>query len=1608
MVKQISGKFLLIALVFVIVLALSVTAVVDWNNFRVFSGTTAPYASNGLGCKGGQYGGANQQMIAGQNCPSANPVYDLGAVWVDLSSSHIAWKIDSPNMTQAGICGGPKNNASSGVNQWGITVEFNADSNTSTGCRMPNMTCMNSCMGNNTCMGICGYGDNGYPGADYRFYIYGDNSTVFEKYNRSLSTCGNTSLPQEQQTCFQTMTGGPYNISFIVSCGPFPTTIKIAINRTAIPDLAGLTFQTNSLGGGQGGPVDMLGGFSMSSGGLQDNMMMSGSQDMMFQGQHPCRTITSQSNCTPSTNVSSTLYSCRWDNFGGGSCNPNFMQMGGSGMTCSDFCGACTSSLNCTSLGGKGKCKVVTAPSNMPSGITTFGASQMCVEDPTKYVAGGGSCDTECKNCYSSSTCNNSAYPNPSGSGAGCTWVTDTQFGRSWCDLSTTSYDFDCSATNLAKCLNQTGCEEVSGNWSANFNNCYNASAELCYDGTDNDADGNIDCADSDCSNDPACGGDIDVLTGGFGTLNPFEAMKKSMFQNMDPSRPIMLSPDALDGIRGDIDALGFSIKDMGTSLGIGLDVVNMSQSLLCGGLNSQQYFFLVDSDANTTNGCTANISGTNYAGFEYKFEYIINNNGTDGPSEIRRAYRCFNGAFSLFGAKMAGAPVEANFGGMSMSCMASTAIVAVDKTDIGNPQSAIRFMAASADNNTLLSAANDTNLGNNNAGIYYTPGTVDFKPTNCMENPMACGTAFSMIGGGKFMPFEDCFPSSGDEDLDGLTNCADSDCSMAPWCSGTNYTANDNTAPTVQSNKVDTFNDFAVIHWVTNEPSNGTVAFYSSCTSSAATYTFYELGNPAMNADDYRPWHDLPVRNGRNASVGGAVNLSSGTIYYYKLTACDRAGNCAYSGCLNFTTAASAANVSYKFDFVPPSNPLLNDMAMKIWNGTSYTNITQGSTTNTSYMNNVTLKFDNQVANWSIDLEGIDMSQASNFNLSDAFNITNSSGNTYIGMQNLKWTEMAQGLGADSILLVIPDGGEVLMKCNENNLSDCSDVTDASGVDMIAGGTGYSNTTWRIPTSLGFSVYTVIEEDNSTTVYNLTFTNQSVKTKIVGSNVNATYNVSVLNGENTTRVYNLTLNIVNSSGLTPTGVSGRINGTTMMQVNITNGTTYTNVLIDVNGTVDGQYSITVLATLYNNASIVLNSTGSEDMGLLTAIIDITAPTVALNTQNNSWTSNNQSSLNFTFVDANSATANCSLFIDGVGYNTSMTANNGTATLITPNATLTEGAKTWYVNCTDLYNNVGTSTPRILNIDKTAPAVNLVSPNATWSTTATPSFTFNYTDAGTASCTLYVGATGYRTNSSVTNNTNTVLIANASLNQGSNSWYVNCTDQASNVGTPGYSMTTLVDSIYPTSLVNNVNGRSSGLSTNNNTLIINFTANDTNIINWTLAVYNSTWGLLQNWTESQGNLSAVETYTATANGTYYVNLTVRDNATNVNTTSFTIYVDQVSPSINSLATSSVTSTGATLTVNATDATAGVANCTYSGAGSGSLTLSSGLYTASLSSLTASTAYTVTVICTDNVTNTQTNTTSFTTLAGSSSSSSSSSGGGGATGAAGGVSNSAAG
>ncbi|MFA6329492.1 MAG: ice-binding family protein [Candidatus Micrarchaeia archaeon] len=282
--------------------------------------------------------------------------------------------------------------------------------------------------------------------------------------------------------------------------------------------------------------------------------------------------------------------------------------------------------------------------------------------------------------------------------------------------------------------------------------------------------------------------------------------------------------------------------------------------------------------------------------------------------------------------------------------------------------------------------------------------------------------------------------------------------------------------------------------------------------------------------------------------------------------------------------------------------------------------------------------------------------------------------------------------------------------------------------------------------------------------------------------------------------------------------------------------------------------------------------------------------------------------------------------------------------------------------------------------DSTAPAVTAVTPASdTWSASATPAFTFNYTDASsaTASCTLFVAGAPMGTNALVVNSTNTAITANASLSQGSNSWYVNCSDLSGNAGS-STARVVLVDAVNPAAVINNVNEVSSGNGTSNAALSVNFSASDANIKNWTLSVYDSAWTLLQGWTETTSNLSAVKTYAATANGTYYANLSVWDNSLNANTTSFTVIVDQSAPVINTISTSLVTGNAATLTVNASDSYSGVNNCTYSGAGTGNMVLAGGLYAASLTSLSAVTAYTANVTCIDKAGNSASRTTSFTT------------------------------
>ncbi|MFH1827911.1 MAG: PGF-pre-PGF domain-containing protein [Nanoarchaeota archaeon] len=330
---------------------------------------------------------------------------------------------------------------------------------------------------------------------------------------------------------------------------------------------------------------------------------------------------------------------------------------------------------------------------------------------------------------------------------------------------------------------------------------------------------------------------------------------------------------------------------------------------------------------------------------------------------------------------------------------------------------------------------------------------------------------------------------------------------------------------------------------------------------------------------------------------------------------------------------------------------------------------------------------------------------------------------------------------------------------------------------------------------------------------------------------------------------------------------------------------------------------------------------------------------------------------------------------------------------------LTDGVYNLTVNATNSSGTIVTNTSvNTLTIDNNAPVVTLV--NASFNTTdTTPRVTFNYTDAvvATASCTLYMNSTAYNT-STVSNATNTELIVNATLSDGTYSASVYCSDSINT----GNSSSIIITKDATTPAVSTFTSPTDGTFYTNSTstVLLNVSITDATIgisaVLFNVSNGTNSFTLTASNVGDYWNATLNFTLLSLADANHTITVLANDTLNNLNNSvTVNIVYDTVNPVINSVAASSVTSTGATLTVNVTDETAGIANCTYSSPSTGTLTLSSGLYSSSLSSLTASTGYTINVTCTDNAGNTANNATvTFTTSAAASTSSSSSSSGGG--------------
>jgi len=482
----------------------------------------------------------------------------------------------------------------------------------------------------------------------------------------------------------------------------------------------------------------------------------------------------------------------------------------------------------------------------------------------------------------------------------------------------------------------------------------------------------------------------------------------------------------------------------------------------------------------------------------------------------------------------------------------------------------------------------------------------------------------------------------------------------------------------------------------------------------------------------------------------------------------------------------------------------------------------------------------------------------------------------------------------------------------------------------------------------------------------------------------------------NLTSAYNLTINASDNSG---------------------NGNTTFGAWFNTSLLADGLYNITVNATNETSGKFgVANGTNNS----IWIRIDNTPPAVTINTplNNANYTKFDNSTIVLNATVTDSVPIFSVIFMISnrtVPFNltaTNLAGNFWSNVTLTVNSSILDvGNHTITIFANNTLGNMNSSETVNIMVDSTPPVVQLI--NSSFNTTSgRVNITFNVTDNVFAyvNCNLYFNGTSYGNNRSSWNSSatyinttiNTSIIANGIWNVN-----VSCIDGAGLTGNSS-SIIVVIDNSTPRVSAINAPVNNSYYNASTATIILNVTVTDFSPVH--IVLFN-----VSNLTAYPFNI------TATNEGGYFWNVTLNlsrlaESAHNItvlandtfgylnNSQRFVITYDTTKPNVSNATVASITSSGATLTVIASDSLAGIGNCTYIGAGTGNLTLSTGTtYSGTLSGLVSSTAYTAYVTCKDKSGNANTSSVTFTTLSASSTSSSSSSSGSGSQGSTGGVS-----
>ena len=781
------------------------------------------------------------------------------------------------------------------------------------------------------------------------------------------------------------------------------------------------------------------------------------------------------------------------------------------------------------------------------------------------------------------------------------------------------------------------------------------------------------------------------------------------------------------------------------------------------------QFYFYLDVDGNVSTGCnvtsterttTGNTLNDTFSGFEYAF--FANYSTTSGNPEVRVC----NVSMAFADPSTTNLNITSRDIDNQSYYNVTTLVTTQFDTDRGCNEGTVGISIQDSNFSVFFPAARNSSnkrwfVKSRNSSdwqdsfhkpVVFTEGTADFipfEPAKCgfgskntsdktydaTNNVTGAGGTVNLcdifnpaIGpgflNGSF--FEDCF-NNRDDDGDGLADAADGDCSFLPGFSGS-----DTAAPKTLFSKALSFNDRFVIKWSVSEPSNGSIQFFnrnSSCQQ--VNQTLSDDSIPGSSFDDFKPFHDVIV----SPSKLGVSGLVANVTYYYKIVDKDKQNNTAASNCLGVNLTATVdqsgnltANKVINFT-APTQAGAFFDARFKINYGAGFQNFDAGSTAHQGGTG-VDLEYAPGNGSWGFKFIGVDLQENTSVDFGSAFVVNLSAGNgsgaadKLIGMDHDKWLELVQDLGADYVEVTLPSTGDRLFKCGNDGRSNCSEITSlASVVSSTA-----STTTWRIGTSIGFSVLGM----NGSSFQLVSDRNEYSCFPSCTIQINYTNNNSDFGAQNVTiSVYNTTTNpnvtitriqVLNLSNNRSYDITD--SGSVYLPIN-TSGEgrpIIFNVSISMNRHTAGRLS---LVFKVNGTSDGQNGTNFTAFQPYVGSVNVTAP------QNASFTSNQSPLFNFTSFSDFDTNKSCNIHVDGVVVSnlTGQRGINATGTAFQFTDTLNTTSHTYFFRCNNSASEIIDSFVYTLGVDAGVGGTNasIITPNRTTNDT-TPELNFTIFD----------------------------------------------------------------------------------------------------------------------------------------------------------------------------------------------------------------------------------------------------------------------------------------